>query len=130
VCRTILCLHQCCVPAIWLQPLPCACGLGWRPAQVVDQAKYAGKDGSRQCRFGELEDGVAGMAHQPGVGIDQSLLQRSQRPGLDGCGRRQRSEQIGEILGEGMQLVANRGGDKAHAGKPMLCPHRVIQVEC
>ena len=67
------------------------------------------------ARLRELEDGVASVAHQPCPGLDQSLAQGCQRQRLDCRWRSQRAQEIGEVVGQGVQLEPNSVGRETHA---------------
>ena len=60
------------------------------------------------------------MAHDPGAGLDQALAQARQGPGLDHLRRRQRSQEVGEIVGQRMKLKPDRVGGELHARQ--ACP--------
>lgn len=84
---------------------------GWIP-QAVDPVEDAGEHHARQCRLGQLEDGIAGVAHKPGTGLDQPLTQRGQRPGVDPLRRRQRAQEVGEVAGKGMEVQPGLGSQR------------------
>jgi hypothetical protein len=48
--------------------------------------------------LGHLEGDVAAVADDLAADLDQLLLQAGQRPGLDRFGRRQRAQEIAEIV--------------------------------
>jgi hypothetical protein len=50
------------------------------------------------------------MAHDLRADLDQLLLQARQRPVFDRLGRRQRAQEIAEILGERMKLESHGVG--------------------
>jgi hypothetical protein len=52
--------------------------------------------------LGHLEGDVAAVADDLGADLDQLLLQACQRPFLDGLRRRQRAQEVAEIVGECM----------------------------
>ena len=54
--------------------------------------------------LGHLEDEIATVADDLRASLDQLLLQARQRPILDRLGRRQRAQEIAEIVGERMKL--------------------------
>ena len=58
------------------------------------------------------------MAHHLCADLDQLLLQARQRPVLDRFGRRQRAQEIAEIVGQRMKLKANRVGSERPARQP------------
>ena len=96
----------------------CASSLGRRPAQAVDQRDDASEDCAGQRRLGQLEDGVSGVPHKLGAGLDQPLAQRGQRPRVDGRWRRQRAQEVGEVVGQRVQLEPHRDGSEPHAREP------------
>jgi hypothetical protein len=60
-----------------------------------------------------LEGDIAAVAHHLRADLDQLLLQARQRPALDRLGRRQRAQEIAEIVGERMKLKPDRiGGER------------------
>ena len=63
--------------------------------------------------LGHLEGDTADMADDLGADLDQLLLQACQRPFLDGLRRRQRAQEVAEIVGECMKLEPHRvGGER------------------
>ena len=58
------------------------------------------------------------MLHQPSAGFDQPLAQRGQRPALDLVRRRQRAQEAGEVVGQGVQLEPHGVVREPRAGKP------------
>jgi len=58
--------------------------------------------------LGHLEDNIAAVAHHLRAVLDQLVLQGRQRPVLDRLRRRQRAQEIAEVVGEGMKLAAPR----------------------
>ena len=65
--------------------------------------------------LGDLEGDTAAMADDLGADLDQLLLQARQRPVLDRLRRRQRAQEIAEILGERMTLQTHRVGGECPA---------------
>jgi hypothetical protein len=55
-----------------------------------------------------LESDVAAVAHHLRADLDQFLLQARQRPVFDRLGRRQRAQEIAEIVGQRMKLEPPR----------------------
>ena len=51
---------------------------------------------------------MAGVAHDLRAYFDQFFLERRQRPVLDQLGRRQRAQEVAEVVGEGVKLKARR----------------------
>jgi hypothetical protein len=57
-----------------------------------------------------LERDIAAVADNLRADLDQLFLEARQRPIFDRLGRRQRSQEVAEIVGEGMKLKANSVG--------------------
>ena len=55
-----------------------------------------------------LEDNIAAVAHHLRADLDQLVLQTRQRPVLDRLRRRQRAQEIAEVVGERMNGAAPR----------------------
>ena len=102
------------VGKVWERFRSCASCLGGRPTQAIDPGKDAGEDPARQRCLGELEYGIAGVAHQPGAGLDQPFAQRGQRPCLDLVGRRQRTQEFGKVIGQRVKLEPDGVRGEAH----------------
>src|SRR5262249_32810922 len=68
-----------------------------------------------------LEDNIAAVAHHLRADLDQLVLQGSQRPVLDRLRRRQRAQEIAEVVGERMKLEPHRiGGERsARQSRPL-----------
>src|SRR5262245_8663964 len=71
--------------------------------------------------LGHLEDNIAAVAHYLRADLDQLVLQTRQRPVLDRLRRRQRAQEIAEIVGEGMKLEPHRvcGERSARQSRPL-----------
>src|SRR5262247_2707818 len=71
--------------------------------------------------LGHLEDNIAAVAHHLRADLDQLVLQTRQRPVLDRLRRRQRAQEIAEVVGERMKLEPHRvGGDRsARQSRPL-----------
>ena len=71
--------------------------------------------------LGHLEDNIAAMAHHLRADFDQLFLQTRQRPVLDRLRRRQRAQEIAEVIGERMKLQPHRvGGERpARQSRPL-----------
>ena len=78
-----------------------------RPAQSVDQVEDSGNDLSGQCGGSHLEDGVTAMAHEACSSLYQAFAQAGQRPPLDQFRRGQCSQEVGEVVGQGVKLKTN-----------------------
>ena len=57
-------------------------------------------------RASQLEHHVAAQAHDPGADLDQLVAQRGQRPMLDPLRQGQCAQEVGEVVGERVQLEA------------------------
>src|SRR5215510_39118 len=64
---------------------------------------------------------LAAVAHYLRADLDQLVLQTRQRPVLDRLRRRQRAQEIAEIVGEGMKLEPHRvcGERSARQSRPL-----------
>ena len=63
--------------------------------------------------LGHLEDEIATVADDLRADLDQLLLQARQRPVLDRFGRRQRAQEIAEIVSQRMKLEPDGvGGER------------------
>ena len=92
----------------WRRPQP----------QASDAAQDFGKQGARHCDLGQLEHDVAAMAHDPGADLDQLLAQRGQRPMLDPLRQGQCAQEVGEVVGERVQLEAYSVVPDGMTGQP------------
>ena len=90
----------------------------WRPTQTIDHSQDALEYSAWQTRFGHLEDGITRMFDQPRAGLDQAFPERGQRPGCDGLRRRDGAQEIGKVVGQGVQLEPHGVSGEAHAGEP------------
>src|SRR5262244_3950896 len=68
--------------------------------------------------LGHLEDDIAAVAHYLRADLDQLVLQACQGPILDRLGRRQRPQEIAEVVGERMKLEPHRVGGERSARQP------------
>ena len=98
-----------------------ALGHEWRHRKVVhrlrpqfcDQPQDLGEHHSRHGDLGHLESDIAAVADEPGADLDQLLFQAGQRPVFDRLRRRQRAQEVAEIVGERMKLKPDRvGGER------------------
>ena len=64
------------------------------------------------------ERGVAAMAHQPGAGLYQPFVEAGERPALDLLGRRQRPQEVRQIVGKSVKAETSGVCREAHAGEP------------
>src|SRR5262249_52354202 len=71
--------------------------------------------------LGHLEDNIAAVAHDLRADLDQLVLQTRQRSILDRLRRRQRAQEIAEVIGERMKLEPHRvGGERsARQSRPL-----------
>jgi hypothetical protein len=58
--------------------------------------------------LGHLEGDIASMADDLRADLNQLFLQARQRPVLDRLRRRQRPQEVAEIVGQGMKLEPHR----------------------
>lgn len=86
----------------------------WRP-QFRDHAQDIGEEIFGNGHLRHLEGGVAGMAHDLRADLDQLLPQRRHRPVADRLRRRQRAQEVAEIVGQRVKLKANRVGGEGAA---------------
>ena len=77
---------------------------GWPWSHSIDQPQNLLEQFLRHRDLGHLEDDVAAMAHDLGVDLDELLPQARQRPLLDCLRQSQRPHEVGEIVGQRMQL--------------------------
>src|SRR5262249_27111948 len=64
--------------------------------------------------LGHLEENIPAVAHHLRADLDQLFLQTRQRPVLDRLRRRQRAQEIAEVVGERMKLEPYRvGGERS-----------------
>ena len=69
---------------------------------------------SRNGDLGHLEGDIAAVAHDLRANLDEFLFEARQRPILDWFGRRQRAQEVAEIIGERMKLEPHGvGGERA-----------------
>jgi hypothetical protein len=61
---------------------------------------------------------IAAVGHDLRADLDQLLFQAGQRPVLDWLGRRQRAQEVAEVVGERMELKSDRIGDERPARQP------------
>jgi hypothetical protein len=91
-------------------------------AATVAAAARSGTDRSEQRPLhrdlGQLADEVAAVLDDPGADLDQLLAQRRQRPLLDLVGQDQRAQEVGEVVGQGVELEAHRIVAEGMAGQP------------
>jgi hypothetical protein len=75
----------------------------------------------RNGDLGHLESDITPVAHDFRADLDELLLEARQRPILDRLRRRQRAQEIAQIVGQRMQLKTDRvRGDHLIAPLPSL----------
>ena len=77
-----------------------------------------GEQRPRHGDLGHLEGDIAAVADDLRADLDQLLLQARQRPVLDRLGRRQRAQEVAEIVGERMKLEPHGVGGERPARQP------------
>jgi hypothetical protein len=86
----------------------------WSPSQSIDQPQYSLEQFFRHRYLGHPEDDAAGVTHDLGTDLDQLLPQASRRPLHDHLRQSQRMREVGEIVGQSVQLQTHRiGGERA-----------------
>src|SRR6516165_11478354 len=81
----------------------CRCRRRQQP-QFRDQSQNLLDHLPWDCDLGHLEDNIAAVAHHLGADLDQLLLEGGQRPITHRLRRRQRAQEIAEVVGERMKL--------------------------
>jgi hypothetical protein len=107
----------CCVAVVHCFPGSCCERRRLRP-EPVDPAQDLDEQGAGHRHLGQLEHDVAAMAYDPGADLHELLAQGRQRPMLDLLGQGQRAQEVGEIVGERVQLEAYRVVAEGVAGQP------------
>jgi hypothetical protein len=90
---------------------------------------------ARGTATSELEDDVAAMAHDPGADLDQLLAQRGQRSMPDPLRQGQRAQEVGEVVGQRVQLEPHavcrrRHGKTAASSGARSCPRGSTRARC
>ena len=93
------------------------CWIRRRP-QFRDQPQDVGEQISRDGDLGHLERDVTTVAHDLRANLDQPFLESRQRPVFDRLRRRQRAQEIPEIVSQRMKLEANSVGGEGMARQP------------
>ena len=70
---------------------------------------------SRDSKLGHLERNIADLADDLCADLDQLLLEAGQRPVLDRLGCCERAQEVAEVVGESVKLMANCVGGKRAA---------------
>jgi hypothetical protein len=96
--------------------LRCRCDR-WQP-QFGDHAQDVGEESSRNGDIGHLEGDIAAVADDLRSDLDQLFLEARQRPILNRLGRRQRAQEVTEIVGKRMKLETDGVGGERATGKP------------
>src|SRR5215813_6169312 len=87
----------------------------WLRPQFRDEPQNLLEHLSWDGDLGHLEDNIAAVAHHLRADLDQLVLRARQRPVLDRLRRRQRPQEIAEIVGECMKLEPHRVGGECLA---------------
>ncbi len=77
-------------------------------SQIINQAQDFPEQFPRLRHLGHLERDVPATVDYLGTNLHQFLPQRGQRPVPDVLWQSQRPHEVGETVGEGLQLQANR----------------------
>jgi hypothetical protein len=77
---------------------------GGSSPQIIDQAQDYPEQFLRNGNLGQLERDVPAMPDNFSADLDQLLPQRSQRPMLHPLRQGQRPHEVGEIVGQGVEL--------------------------
>jgi len=77
---------------------------------LVHPSQCVGKQISRDGDLGHLECDVAAVAHDLRADLDELLLQARHRPIFNRLWRRQRAQEIAEVVGERVKLKSNSVG--------------------
>ena len=72
----------------------------------------------RHGDLSHLKRDVAAVAYYLGADLDQLLAQAGQRPRVDCLGHRQHPHEVAEVIGERMELKADRVGGEGPARQP------------
>jgi hypothetical protein len=90
-----------------LSMLPGRPQLGDEPQDVCEEVPW-------NCDLGHLEGDIAPVAHHRRADLDQLFLELRQRPILDWLRRRQRTQEVAEIVSERMKRKTHGiGGEGA-----------------
>ena len=93
-------------PVVMLTPRASRSCRKWPRPEPRDPTEDLGEQRSRHRHFGQLEHDVAAVADDSGTDLDQLLEQGGERPLLDVLRQRQRAQEVGETVGERVQLEA------------------------
>src|SRR5258705_12355515 len=93
----------------------------WLRPEFRDQPQNLLEHLPRDGDLGHLEDDIAAVADDLRADLDQLFLQTRQRPVHDRLRRRQRAQEIAEVVGERMKLEPYRvGGERsARQSRPL-----------
>src|SRR5258708_12250699 len=95
----------------------------WLRPQFRDEPQNLLEHLLRDGDLGHLEDDIAAVARHLRADLDQLVLQGRQRPVLDRLRRRQRAQEIAEVVGERMKLEPHRlVGEPSALPSPPLNP--------
>ncbi len=84
----------------------------------MKRVQDVGEKVSRDCDLRQLESDIAAAADDLRADLDRLFLQARQRPVPDRFGRRQRAQEIAEIVGQRMKLKADGVRGERATGKP------------
>src|SRR6266404_2600671 len=114
------CLHQG-APLSWVllelmatERASCCSWIRWRP-QLGDQPQNLGEQHSGYGDLGHLEGDIATVVNDLRADLDKLLLQAGQGPVLDWLGRRQRAQEVAEIVGQRVELETHSIGSEQTA---------------
>jgi hypothetical protein len=86
-----------------------------RRPQFGDQSQNLGEQYSWHGDLGHLEGDIATVVNNLRANVDQLLLQAGQGPVLDWLGRRQRAQEVAEIVGQRVELETHSIGSERTA---------------
>ncbi|MEM1371794.1 MAG: hypothetical protein AAGG72_06145 [Pseudomonadota bacterium] len=83
---------------------------------AVDPIQDAWKHPAGQRRLRQLENSVSGVAHEPRARLEIPPAQQVERPRLDAARRRDCPQDVGEGVGQRIELGPDDVGGEAYAG--------------
>jgi hypothetical protein len=107
----------------WLSLRPCLVSLPLtsphrRSSQAIDPAQDLREQRSGHCHLGQLEHHVTAVTHDPRADLDQLLAQGRQRQLCHLVRQHQRGQEVGEVVGERVELDSYRVVSEGVAGQP------------
>lgn len=96
-------------------PPPTSCRRQW--PQRRDGVEYLREQTARDHELGHLEPDRAPVADDLRADFDQLVAQGDHRPMADRLGQGQSANDVGEVVGQGMQLQSHRVGGQAATGQ-------------